>query len=95
MTGGGSTNEETPKSSFFDISVIKQYAKGLFVVLLVYVMGYYGFSSLFIILPFTSWFMAKKYMNENHARRLFAVELAENEEKTITRLLKDLPTWVS
>ena len=77
------------------LPLLVEYFKSLGLLLLVFFVGYFNFSIVWIIVALALHLARKKYQKEKQAKIDMLHEAAKDEKKSILARVQDLPSWVS
>ena len=77
------------------LPLLKTYFKTAGLLLLVWLVGYFGFSSSWLIIGLFFHVASEEYKKIKHAKRAYAQHAMHNEKQAILARVDELPSWVS
>jgi len=89
------TSQNSLLSGFVNMDLVKELGKHILILYLIYLMGCYNFSFLWIPVGYIGWYLLKSSGTRRQERSATQQAISLDEKKNITSYFgKDLPTWV-
>ena len=93
--GGKETQKKTLDQGVQLLPLLIKYFKSVGFLLGVWVLGYFRFSSTWVMVGLLAYMLNEEYRKIKDSKRKFAAEAVKNEKAAILARCEELPSWVS